>query len=216
MLAVKRNRLLLVALGLLLAACQGGDVQVKPVRDFPTPLVEPLPARLGVYYPPEFRNFVYKEAEDEQGAGEKAIDMGAAQLDMFNKLLGSFFIRAEEVRQETPGSLPPGLDALLVPEIIDFEFSIPHLSKANVYEVWMKYRFRLLAGDGTLIADWTMPAYGKTPTAFLTSAQEALNLASVMALRDCGAGFITGFTRVPEVAAWLDNTTTPQGETNAQ
>jgi hypothetical protein len=214
MLSVKRNGFLLMpmVLSLLLTACQGGDVQVKPVRDFPTPLVEPLPTRLGVYYPPEFRNFVYEEAKDEQGAGEKAIDMGAAQLDMFNKLLGSFFIKAEEVPGEVPASMPPGLDTLLIPEIVDFEFSIPRLSKANIYEVWIKYRFRLLDRDGTLIADWTMPAYGKTPTAFLTSAQEALNLASIMALRDCGAGFITGFTRVPEITAWLDNTTTRQPE----
>ena len=49
-----------------------------------------------------------------------------------------------------------------------------------------------------------MAAYGKTPTAFLRSDQAAVNLAAVMALRDAGANFATSFTRVPDVAAWMD------------
>ncbi len=70
--------------------------------------------------------------------------------------------------------------------------------------MWIKYQFELLAPDGSTITNWTMPAYGKTPTAFLKSSKQAINLASVMALRDSGAAFITGFPRVPEVAQWLD------------
>ena len=48
-------------------------------------------------------------------------------------------------------------------------------------------------------------AYGKTPTAFMQSDSDAVNLAAVMALRDAGAHFITSFVRVPGVMSWLEN-----------
>jgi hypothetical protein len=48
-----------------------------------------------------------------------------------------------------------------------------------------------------------MTSYGKTPTAFMQSDQAAVNLAAVVALRDAGANFATGFTRVPAVRDWL-------------
>jgi hypothetical protein len=205
MLAFKKKSalLIIIAFACLLSGCQS-NVQVKPLRDFPSPLVDQLPTRLGVYYSPEFQNYLYNEATDEQGAGEKTIDLGAAQMSMFQALLPSLFSQVEVVQDNTPESFPSHLEAILIPEIVDFEFSIPRLSRANVYEVWIKYRFQLLANDGSSIAVWTLPAYGKTPTAFMKSGEEALNLASVMALRDCGAGFVTGFEKVPEIAAWLN------------
>jgi len=72
-----------------------------------------------------------------------------------------------------------------------------------VYEIWMRYAFELVTTNGEPIAEWTMTAYGKTPTAFLQSDEAAVNLAAVVALRDAGAHFITSFQKVPEVAAWL-------------
>ena len=56
----------------------------------------------------------------------------------------------------------------------------------------------------TLVWNWTMTSYGKTPTAFLRSDEAAVNLAAIVALRDAGANFATGFTRVPEVREWLE------------
>ena len=62
----------------------------------------------------------------------------------------------------------------------------------------MRYEFRLVdvaaiyqQEDGTLsfnpderLAAWPITAYGKTPTAFLQTDEEAVNLAAVVALRD--------------------------------
>jgi hypothetical protein len=59
----------------------------------------------------------------------------------------------------------------------------------KVYEIWMRYGFELVTVSGEPIADWTMTAYGKTPTAFLRSDEAAVNLAGVVALRDAGAHF---------------------------
>jgi hypothetical protein len=54
-------------------------------------------------------------------------------------------------------------------------------------------------------AEWPLTAYGKTPTSFMQSDVDAVNLAAVMALRDAGANFITSFARVPGVMDWIEN-----------
>ena len=54
------------------------------------------------------------------------------------------------------------------------------------------------------MATWPITAYGKTPTAFLQTDEEAVNLAAVVALRDAGAHFVTTFGANPGVATWLD------------
>jgi len=187
-----------------LTACGATEVQVAPIFEFPTPLVEPLPVHLGVYYSENFSNFTYYESKDKQGIDDTSIKMGEAQISLFEKILPAVFEQVQVLQRGEPASSRAHLDAVLVPQIIDVEYAVPQTNKAKIYEVWIKYKFDLLAPDGSSIATWTMPAYGKTPTALLKSSKEAINLASVMALRDCGAAFITGFTRVPEVAQWLD------------
>ena len=97
------------------------------------------------------------------------------------------------------------LDAVLVPHVQELQYSIPNHTKINVFEIWMRYRYELYAPDGELLAEWSMTSYGKTPTAFLQTAEAAVNLAAVVALRDAGANFAMNFTRVPEVRAWLDS-----------
>jgi hypothetical protein len=69
----------------------------------------------------------------------------------------------------------------------------------------MRYRYELYAPDGELLAEWSMTSYGKTPTAFLRTAEAAVNLAAVVALRDAGANFAMNFTKVPEVRSWMDS-----------
>ena len=192
----------LLALVYALAGCES-TVQVQPLQNFPRPLVDPIPARIGVYYSEQFRNYRYDETADEQGVDELVVQLGAGQMSLFRQLLPSLFREVTELETLDRDQLPAGVDAVLVPEVVDFEYSVPRTSKAKVYEVWIKYQFELLAPDSTAIATWTMPAYGKTPTAMLTSDAQALSLASLMALRDAGAALVTGFPAVPEVQQWL-------------
>ena len=95
------------------------------------------------------------------------------------------------------------VDAVLIPHVEELQYAIPAHTNIKVYEIWMRYRFELVTTGGQAIAEWTMTSYGKTPTAFLRSDKEAVNLAAVMALRDAGANFATSFTRVPDVQKWL-------------
>ena len=102
-----------------------------------------------------------------------------------------------------PGQMNPSVDAVFIPEVAELQYALPTQTNVKVYEVWIRYHLQLVTTGGDPIADWTMPAYGKTPTAFLQSDQSAANLAAVMALRDAGANFATSFTRVPDIATWM-------------
>lgn len=94
-------------------------------------------------------------------------------------------------------------DLYIVPYIKEFQYSSPKETRLNVYEVWFKYNIKVYDNQRSLIADWIMSSYGKTPTAMLKSKDKAMEQAVVMSLRDLGASLSLGFQRVPEVRDWL-------------
>lgn len=196
-----RTALLLCAL--LVAGCTTKEVIV--VGNFPAPLMEPLPVALGVWYEPEFETHEFFDEAKGRADSTWIVKTGEAQVDMWSQLLQSMFVNV--VRMEgrpAPDQLNPTVDAVLIPRVQELQYAIPAHTNVKVYEIWMRYGFELVTTSGDPIADWTMTAYGKTPTAFLQSDEAAVNLAAVVALRDAGAHFITSFQKVPDVAQWLD------------
>ena len=129
---------------------------------------------------------------------------------MWSQLLDNMFARVEAMdARPAPDQMNPAVDAVLIPRVDELQYSIPAHTNIKVYEIWMRYAFELVTTNGEPIAEWTMTAYGKTPTAFLQSDQEAVRLAGVVALRDAGAHFVTSFQKVPEVAQWLETLQQP-------
>ena len=120
---------------------------------------------------------------------------------------------------ETVQTRGADIDGVLIPAIAELQYTIPTHTNVKIYEIWMRYQFRLVnisaihqQEDGALsfnpderLASWPITAYGKTPTAFLQTDEEAVNLAAVVALRDAGAHFVTTFGATPDVAMWLDD-----------
>jgi hypothetical protein len=204
--SVNRQRSFLVAIGaallLLLTAC--GPTRVVVEGQFPKPLIEPLPMTLGVWYGQDFA--AHEFFDEAKGPKESTwvVNTGEAQVQMWNTLFDGMFEKVIHLTAPpVSGQSTPGVDAVLIPHVDELQYSIPAHSNIKVYEIWLRYRFELLGKQGESIAQWTMNSYGKTPTAFLRSDQEAVNLAAVMALRDAGANFATHFTRVTAVQAWL-------------
>ena len=195
-----------LAAALLLALLAGcGPTKVKVQGNFPDPLMEPVPLTLGVWYTEEFANHeFFDEATGRAGSGW-VVNTGEAQVSLWDKLLGGMFYQLVHMKGEPgPGQMNQVVSAVLIPHVEELQYAIPMHTNVKVYEIWMRYRFELVTTNGESIAEWTMPAYGKTPTAFLRSDDDAVNLAAVMALRDAGANFATSFMRVPEVAAWMN------------
>ncbi|MEE4250813.1 MAG: hypothetical protein V2I38_09510 [Alcanivoracaceae bacterium] len=188
----------------LLTGC--GPTRVKVEGSFPAPLMEPVPLKLGIWYPGEFANHEFSDEAKTKSESSWVVTTGEAQVSMWDSLLNGMFRELVHMKgKPAPQQMNQVVDAVLIPHIEELQYAIPQHTNVKVYEIWMRYRFQLVTTSGKPIAEWTMPAYGKTPTAFLRSDQAAVNLAAVMALRDAGANFATGFTRIPDVQAWMES-----------
>jgi hypothetical protein len=199
--APMRTRLLLLVLAALLAACGPRVVQMKALEEFPRPLIEPLPVRVGLYLPPEFSSYTYKEKRPGPAGQEWTISIGPPQTQVFTELLGGLFSGVDVLDSPTDGKA--GLSAVIVPTVAEFQFALPSDPKAKVCEIWVKYDLGILDAKGTEIGHWQFTAYGKTPTAFLTSDEEAIRAATIVGLRDAGASLISGLERDPRLREWL-------------
>ncbi len=184
---------------LALGACGPTEVAVK--GQFPAPLMVKLPVTLGVVYPADFSGHEFFDETTDRESSKWIVRTGEAQVDLWDTLLPGMFQQVVHLDSAAAGA--GKVDAVLIPHVDELQYALPVQTNIKVYEIWMRYRFELLSPGGEALAEWSMPAYGKTPTAFLRSDQEAVNLAAVMALRDAGAHFATSFRQVPEVARWL-------------
>lgn len=185
------------------ASCSTKEVIV--VGNFPPPLMEPLPVTLGVWYEPDFLGHEFFDEAKGRAESTWIVKTGDAQVQMWSQLLNNMFTRITKMDgKPAPDQMNPIVDAVLIPRVDELQYAIPAHTNVKVYEIWMRYAFELVTTNGEPIAEWTMTAYGKTPTAFLQSDEAAVNLAAVVALRDAGAHFITSFQKVPAVAAWLE------------
>ena len=208
---------LTLCLTLLAAGCATKQVEVE--GNFPTPLLDPLPITLGVIYPSAFSKHEFFDEAKGRAESDWLVKTGEAQVEFWDILFGGMFDEVVHIRDwETVQSRGPEIDGVLIPAIADLQYTIPTHTNVKIYEIWMRYEFRLIdvaaihqQEDGALsfnpderLAGWPITAYGKTPTAFLQTDEEAVNLAAVVALRDAGAHFVTSFGATPEVAVWLD------------
>ena len=210
--------LLLLCLTLLGAGCTSKQVIVE--GNFPAPLLDPLPITVGVIYPSAFAEHEFFDEAKGRAESDWLVKTGEAQVEFWDTLFTGMFDNVVHIRDwETVQSHLKTVDGVLIPTIAELQYAIPMHTNVKVYEIWMRYEFRLVdisaihrQEDGALtfnpderLAAWPITAYGKTPTAFLQTDEEAVNLAAVVALRDAGAHFVTTFGATPDVAAWLDD-----------
>jgi hypothetical protein len=205
-----------LGVSLILTACGAREVVVQ--GNFPKPLMDPLPLTVGVIYTDEFAQHEIFDEAAGRAESDWLVKTGDAQVEFWNTLLSGMFEGVVQIKDsESLAAHQNSVDAVIIPAVADLQYTIPLHTNIKIYEIWMKYRFKMVAledvhsnEDGDLsinpdqyFADWTLTAYGKTPTAFLQSDEEAVNLAAVVALRDAGANFATSFTRVPDIATWM-------------
>ena len=183
-----------------------GTKQVVVQSEFPDPVMNPLPLTLGIWYNDEFANHEFFDEASGRSESSWLVNTGQAQVELWQTLLRGMFRNVVFMNGKPgPGQMNPVVDAVLLPAVDELQYAIPSHTNVKVYEIWMRYRFQLVTTGGEPIAEWTMPAYGKTPTAFMQSDEGAVRLAAIVALRDAGAHFATTFTRVPQVEAWLNS-----------
>ncbi|MCH2190275.1 MAG: hypothetical protein MK188_05060 [Gammaproteobacteria bacterium] len=178
----------------ILAGC---STKVTVDADIPRPLVEKVPLNVHVKFTDEFRNHVYEENEKKRSLS--SLDLAQAQMQMFSAVFSTLtnLVSADD----------PSKDLTVVPEVLDFQYTAPNETKLKQYEIFLKYRIKLLKSDDSSLADWVVKGYGKTPTALLTSAPQAFNSAANVALRDVGAQLATRFPGQRKIKAMIASKT---------
>jgi hypothetical protein len=186
---------------------------------------------VGVIYPSAFAEHEFFDEAKGRAESDWLVKTGEAQVEFWDTLFTGMFENVVHIRDwETVQSHLTTVDGVLIPAIAELQYAIPTHTNVKVYEIWMRYEFRLVdisaihrQEDGALtfnpderLAAWPITAYGKTPTAFLQTDEEAVNLAAVVALRDAGAHFVTTFGATPDVAAWLDGIALQQQGSGAE
>ena len=213
--------LLLLCLTLLGAGC--GSKQVIVEGNFPSPLLDPLPLTLGVIYPAAFAEHEFFDEAKGRAESDWLVKTGAAQVQFWDTLFDGMFASVVHIRDwETVERHRADIDGVVIRASGELQYPVPTHTAVKIYEIWMRYEFRLVdisaihqQEDGALtfnpderLAVWPITAYGKTPTAFLQTDEEAVNLAAVVALRDAGAHFVTTFGATPDIALWLNTIAT--------
>lgn len=168
--------------------------------DFPVPLVDPLPVRVGFLFDETFSTYAHEEKIPQQAS--YSIQIGEANVSLLSQLFTSMFVAAEPVVALPLESAEQGrLDAVIKPELERFEFDVPIQRTDQFVEVWMQYQLRLYETDGQLIAEWPVTGYGKAEHG---NRGAALNRAAVVAMREVGAEISTEFSVQPAVEYWLE------------
>lgn len=173
----------------------------------PTPLVSVIPARMGVYYSDEFRRFKHEEVFRDSGGWR--IDLGDQNLRFFQNLTESLFTKVQEVNQFplTPEEMR-NLDGVFIPSIEKYGFLTPTISGLKFYSASIEYRVAMYDKVGTKVGDWNIVGYGKSEGG-LFSTDEALNEATVLAIRDGGARIAIELIDQPAVQEWLQSAQEP-------
>lgn len=188
----------------LISGCAGSNVTLN-LPAIPTPLIDKIPASVGLRMPANFYNYVHEE--QVYGREEWSIDLGDSNAALFTQLF-KYMFREVVVLNDNDDPKMFAIDALIEPSIDAFEFSVPNQSKTDSFAVWIRYRIKVFDYDGNEVANWPVSAYGKSQTASVSGSQ-ALQRAAILAMRDAAALMImkldetAGISKMAELRATI-------------
>lgn len=178
----------------MLLAATACSQSVTVDNTFPTPLVQPLPLRVGVHYTEALTSYSY--TEDLPNETRWSFTMGEANRTLFDQIFTAIFDSATTVESNV---VPDDqFDAVIEPEILALEFSLPHQSQTDQYAVWIRYNLKIFTPDGTLITEWPVSAYGQSDSRRFKG-KESMAQAAVRAMRDAAATITSGFAEQPKI-----------------
>ncbi|MEZ5565843.1 MAG: hypothetical protein R3F24_10135 [Gammaproteobacteria bacterium] len=173
----------------LLAGC---DQALVVPSTFPEPLVQPLPLDVALHFTTEFANYQYHE--DVPNDVEWNINLGQANVALFESVSRRLFRSATRVDSRLTGADPTRFQAIIEPSVAAFEFSLPGQSATNQYSVWIRYTIQVFRPNGELLTSWNISAYGESDSSMLRPSR-SMEQATILALRDAAALITVGFAR---------------------
>lgn len=179
---------LLLAAGLL-AACVG--VQVKPMPNLPRPLLQPMPARIGLVLDEELRRYKHEET---RGGSNWDIALGPGHEAFFRSIFGASFDSVQVFTDPAAARTASGLQSVFRPEIEQFSFATDDETGGQYWAVTIRYRIPITAPDGAPVDVLTLTGYGSARGGRSAS---ALTRATQSAMRDAAAKFLVQMPNQP-------------------
>jgi hypothetical protein len=150
----------------------------------PPPLLEQLPARVGVYYSQEFREYAHRETRAKI---DYEINLGPAHVTNLDWLLKAMFREVVHVDDPTGiASVAPPLAFVLEPKFEEYSFLTPRDVAGEAFIVTIRYLLTVYDSAGTRVDSFAFTGYGREKARTLAS-KEPLALATQRAMRDAGA-----------------------------
>ena len=169
---------------LLVVLCQSCTQAIVINTVVPEPLVEKIENfNFGVIYKDNIQNYQYENINSESSACCE-IDFSDSQLNLFRKILQSFFPGLIELPNNNSEMLS-NVDLYMEPQLDAFEFLSPEESRNDKYAVWLKYKIDIYDNKKTLLSNWYITGYGEQNTGSF-GVSESLTKAIDLALRDTG------------------------------
>ena len=193
MLTLKMKTFAAIISLVILSGCSS-SASVQLTNEFPQVLAKPKALSAAVVFEPSFATYVAKPN------AKTVIDIGAAQVRLLRNAFAGLFSTLEFVANREEITADNAM--VIIPSVREVQVSTPSDNYLNVFEVWIKYNLDLETTEGESIDSWFMPAYGKTPDAFMASKSAAIEEAAIIALRDAGAKLMLDFYRIPAVNNW--------------
>jgi hypothetical protein len=151
----------------------------------------------------------YVHEEKLPRGGEWSIALGQMNQVFFRQLMASMFTTVTRIETVEPGVLPADggedHDGMIRIDLVEYGFLTPELSGLNFYSASAKYRVELADATSQSLGVWQVVGYGKAEAGAF-QAGEAVNAATVMAIRDAGARIALELPDQPFFSAWLEAT----------
>lgn len=177
---------------LLVPLAAGCDQALTVPNTFPEPLVEPLPLDVALYFSKEFSSYRYQE--NMPGEAKWDIDLGKANVALFESVSRRLFRSATRVASRPTGAEAAAFNVIIEPSVAAFEFSLPSQSATEQYSVWVRYTVKVFRPDGELLTAWNISAYGESGSTLLKPAR-SMQQATILALRDAAATLAVDFAK---------------------
>jgi hypothetical protein len=201
-----RGALLSLGVAATLTGCVFSVPEPTLIRE---PRPEPVPLRIGVYYPPELRSFTYRHH-----LTDTAWILGKPSVRLLSDAVSLLFADVVEVPRPGAGTSPVAdVAGIIEPRLVSASavyWSDEHVKRGErVQPVRVTYGFTLYTPDGRRVASWEVTGRGEEPVANPLGGVQTLKRNFEYAMREAAWKFTSEFRDVPDVRRWLDQRGVP-------
>jgi len=188
---------LVLAVLLLGTGCAWTVPQPVLIRE---PRVERVALRVGVYYPPELRDFKYRHHFTDT-----AYVLGEPSVRLLTDALGLLFLEA--VPSPRPGletALRPDLAGVIEARIVSAGFRYPVLGKEDFFPTHVTYELTLFSRSGDTVASWSSTGSRRERVSNPAGAVGTIRRSFEQAMAESAWKLTSGFREVAGVRGWLE------------